>query len=177
MIFTGGNLILGFALKAGLTEDEAAEVVQETLIGAAKHLPGFRYDPKVCSFKTWLLNLSNWRVKDQIRKRQVPSAPSQRGGRAHPEKQDGTSTATAERVPDPAGSQLEALSGQRMAHDIVGSGLPENQNTSRIETVADFRFVSPQRMAGPRGRKCFGSERRASLPRQAPHLGSAQERT
>ena len=69
------RLILGFALKAGLTEDEAQEVVQETLIGAAKHLPGYRYDPKVCSFKTWLLNLSNWRVQDQLRKRQVPSAP------------------------------------------------------------------------------------------------------
>jgi RNA polymerase sigma factor (sigma-70 family) len=104
-----GKLILGFALKAGLTEDEAAEVVQETLISAAKHLPEFRYNPKLCSFKTWLLNLSNWRVKDQIRKRQVPSAPGQRAGRAHSEKQDRTSTATAERVADPAGSQLEAL--------------------------------------------------------------------
>jgi RNA polymerase sigma-70 factor (ECF subfamily) len=64
-----GKLIFGFALKAGLTETEAQEVVQETLIAAAKNLPEFRYDPKVCAFKTWLLNLSHWRVKDQLRKR------------------------------------------------------------------------------------------------------------
>jgi DNA-directed RNA polymerase specialized sigma24 family protein len=70
-----GKLIRGFAIKAGLTEDEADEVVQETLIAAAKHVPEFRYDPKVCSFKTWLLNLSNWRVQDQLRKRQAPGAP------------------------------------------------------------------------------------------------------
>src|SRR5438876_2858746 len=98
-----GKLILGFAIKAGLTETEAEEVVQETLIGAAKNLPGFLYDPKVCSFKTWLLNLSRWRVTDQLRKRlpavHRPASPDEGTAR----------TATIERVPDPAGTQLEAL--------------------------------------------------------------------
>src|SRR5438552_9959233 len=65
-----GKLIFGFAIKAGLTETEAQEVVQETLIAAAKNLPEFRYDPKVCSFKTWLLNVSHWRVTAQLRKQQ-----------------------------------------------------------------------------------------------------------
>src|SRR5881394_2734509 len=69
------KLIFGFAIKAGLTEHEAQEVVQETLISAARNLPEFHYDPKVCSFKTWLLNLSQWRVQDQLRKRQAPTAP------------------------------------------------------------------------------------------------------
>lgn len=103
-----GKLILGFALKAGLTEDEAQEVVQETMISAAKHLPGFRYDPKVCSFKTWLLNLSNWRVKDQLRKRQAPSAP-QPSRMRDDSGDDPNRTATIERIPDPAGAELEAV--------------------------------------------------------------------
>ena len=103
-----GKLILGFALKAGLTEDEAKEVVQETLIAAAKNLPEFRYDRKLCSFKTWLLNLSNWRVKDQLRKRQAPAAP-QPAGRTRENLEDGTRTATIERVADPAGDELEAI--------------------------------------------------------------------
>ena len=98
-----GKLIFGFAIKAGLTETEAQEVVQETLIAAAKNLPEFRYDPKVCSFKTWLLNLSNWRVKDQLRKRlpgaHTPASPDDATAR----------TSTIERVPDTAGPQLEAL--------------------------------------------------------------------
>jgi len=62
-----GKLIFDFARKAGLTETEAQEVVQETMISAAKNLPEYRYDPKVCSFKTWLLNLSRWRVVDARR--------------------------------------------------------------------------------------------------------------
>src|SRR5215471_21156064 len=44
------KLIRGFCLKAGLTADEAQEVVQETMISAARHLPEYSYNPKVCSF-------------------------------------------------------------------------------------------------------------------------------
>ena len=98
-----GKLIFGFATKAGLTESEAQEVVQETLIAVAKNLPEFRYDPKVCSFKTWLLNLSHWRVKDQLRKR-VPAAPAN-----HSKARETDRTATIERVPDPDGVELEKI--------------------------------------------------------------------
>lgn len=97
------KLIFGFAVKAGLTESEAQEVVQETLITAANNLPEFRYDPKVCAFKTWLLNLSRWRVQDQLRKR---AQAAQTGAM---NRSDADRTATIERVSDPAGSPLEAL--------------------------------------------------------------------
>ena len=67
------RLIYGVARKAGLTEVEAQEVVQETVISVARHLPGFRYDRKVCSFRTWMLRLTRWRIIDQLRKR-LPGA-------------------------------------------------------------------------------------------------------
>ena len=104
-----GKLIRGFAIKAGLTEDEAQEVVQETMISAVKNIPEFHYDPKVCSFKTWLLNLSNWRVQDQLRKRQAPSAPQAITGQAQDLSDVTARTSTIERVPDAAGSELEAV--------------------------------------------------------------------
>ena len=102
------KLITGFAVKAGLTEDETQEVLQETMIAAAKHLPEFRYNPKVCSFKTWLLNLTAWRVQNQFRRRKSPIAPSARGFRG--ESDDATQrTATIERVPDPVGNRLDEI--------------------------------------------------------------------
>ena len=64
-----GPVIRGFALKAGLTETEADEVVQETCIGVARNVGEYRYDPAKCRFKTWLLNLASWRVKNQYTKR------------------------------------------------------------------------------------------------------------
>ena len=67
-----GGLIRFFALKAGLTADEAKEVVQETAIGVARRLPEFVYDPKACRFKTWLLNLTHWCIQNQLKKRRTP---------------------------------------------------------------------------------------------------------
>src|SRR5881296_4257558 len=64
-----GKLVRDFAIQAGLTDTEADEVVQETAIAMARNLPDFRYDPKVCRFKTWLLNQSSWRIKDQLKKK------------------------------------------------------------------------------------------------------------
>lgn len=65
------KLIYGVAVKGGLSSTEAEDVVQETIISVAKHMPGFKYDPAVGSFKGWLLNMTRWRIRDQLRKRRV----------------------------------------------------------------------------------------------------------
>lgn len=57
------HLIYNVAVKAGLTDAEAQEVVQETLIAVAKKMPNFRYDPAVDSFKGWLLQITRWNGK------------------------------------------------------------------------------------------------------------------
>lgn len=65
------KLIYGVALKSGLNDAEAQDVVQETMISVARHMPGFTYDRKIGSFKGWLLNMTRWRITDQIRKRKA----------------------------------------------------------------------------------------------------------
>ncbi len=105
---TYGGLIRLFASRAGLTAEEAEEVVQETAVGVANRLPDFIYDPKVCRFKTWLLNLTRWRIQDQLRRRRArPAGPSSAGDRRVGEARayasrsdDHASTATIERIPD-----------------------------------------------------------------------------
>jgi RNA polymerase sigma factor (sigma-70 family) len=68
------KLIYGVATKSGLSEAEAQDVVQETLISVAKHMPTFKYDRSLGSFKAWLLNMTRWRITDQLRKhRRLPS--------------------------------------------------------------------------------------------------------
>ncbi|MBI2924964.1 MAG: sigma-70 family RNA polymerase sigma factor [Verrucomicrobia bacterium] len=62
------RLIYTVALKAGLTESEAEEVVQETAIAVARQMPTFEYD-KSGSFKGWLLQITRRRIADQFRKR------------------------------------------------------------------------------------------------------------
>lgn len=63
------KLIFGVARKRGLNEAEAQDVVQETMLSVAKHMPTFTYNRAEGSFKAWLLNLTYWRITDQFRKR------------------------------------------------------------------------------------------------------------
>ena len=63
------RLIYAVALKSGLTDTEAQEVVQETIICVAKNIQKFKRDRKLGSFKGWLRNLTHWRIADQLRKR------------------------------------------------------------------------------------------------------------
>ncbi|PYI87496.1 MAG: RNA polymerase subunit sigma [Verrucomicrobia bacterium] len=107
-------MIYAFALKTGLTDTEADEVVQETAIAVARNLPEFKYDPKVCAFKTWLLNLTTWRIKDQMRRRAKAGAPAstppKRVPEVHSSAADETSrTATIERVANPASANWDAV--------------------------------------------------------------------
>jgi RNA polymerase sigma-70 factor (ECF subfamily) len=91
-----GRLIHSVASQAGLTEQEAQEAVQETIITVARSMPSFRYDPSVCSFKTWLRHLARKRIADQFRKRN----PSNKLVTL-PESETSSHTAAIERIPDP----------------------------------------------------------------------------
>jgi RNA polymerase sigma factor (sigma-70 family) len=96
------KLIYGAAIKSGLTDAEAQDVVQETVLSVLKSMGDFEYDPQKGSFKGWLLRLTGWRIHDQLRKRQPGN------GRQRHQSPTSTGTGTVERLPDPAGVGLEA---------------------------------------------------------------------
>ena len=62
------RLIYNVARKSGLNDQEAQDVVQETVIAVARKLPDFRYDPAKGSFKRWLLLITRRRVQDHLRR-------------------------------------------------------------------------------------------------------------
>jgi RNA polymerase sigma factor (sigma-70 family) len=74
------SLIYGVAIKGGLTRAEAEDVVQETLVSVAKHMPTFQYDPAIGSFKGWLLTVTRWRIMDHLRLRKHESHSTQPEG-------------------------------------------------------------------------------------------------
>lgn len=67
------KLIHRAAIKAGLVEQEAEEVVQEVLICVARQMESFRYEPEKCSFKGWLMHLTRRRIIDHHRRRRTRS--------------------------------------------------------------------------------------------------------
>lgn len=94
------RLIYSVAIKAGLRPEEAFDCVQETILSIAKQSKKKLYDPEQGSFKTWLMNMTRWRINDQFRKRKKDTAMS--GG----EWDDDRKTAMIDRVEDPNGDVL-----------------------------------------------------------------------
>jgi DNA-directed RNA polymerase specialized sigma24 family protein len=66
------NLIYGVARKAGLSDDNSREVLEATMDSVAEHMPKFRYDPEISSFKAWLHQL----IRLQIISRTLKRRPS-----------------------------------------------------------------------------------------------------
>jgi RNA polymerase sigma factor (sigma-70 family) len=62
------RLIYNVACKSGLSDADAKDVVQETVIAVAKRMPEFRYDPAKGSFKQWLLLITRRRIQDHLRR-------------------------------------------------------------------------------------------------------------
>ncbi len=71
------KLIYGLARKFGLNEEDAQDVVQETLVSVANQMPNFQYDPGVGSFKSWLRAVIRSRISDHVRKRGPLTVPFQ----------------------------------------------------------------------------------------------------
>lgn len=102
-----GGLLYRVARSAGLSDAEAQEAVQETVITVSRNIGGLRYDPAAGSFKGWLLQTARWRIADQFRRRArherleapdlPPAAPDHGGPR----------TAAIERFADPGAPDLE----------------------------------------------------------------------
>lgn len=122
------RLIHATAVKAGLTETEAEEVVQEVMIAAAKKLPEFTYEPGKDSLKGWLLAVTRWKVNDQYRKRRGLCAADHLAHLANAEPRlagtDETArTSTIERVPDPASAELDAHWEQEWRTNLLSAAL------------------------------------------------------
>ena len=96
------RLLYALAVKAGLTDAEANDAVQETVITVAKNIAKFQVDRSRGSFKAWLLQIARWRIADQFRKR------PQRATRLRRSSDQTSRTSTSQRIPDPASLEMES---------------------------------------------------------------------
>jgi len=96
------RLIYGAALRSGLNDAQAQDVVQDTVITVAKKMKDFRYKSGVDSFKGWLLYLTRKRIALEYRRKD-------RDRLAGPSKTGEEWIVEAEALPDPAGFDLESL--------------------------------------------------------------------
>jgi RNA polymerase sigma factor (sigma-70 family) len=129
------KLIYNVAIKAGLSDTEAQDVVQETVITVAKNLDRFKMDPARGSFKGWLMHTTRWRIADQFRKR-TP------GLGARTAADNGDRTDTVERVPDPSGVSLEAFWNDEWEKNLLAVATENVKNRVSPEEYQMFDLCS-----------------------------------
>ena len=101
------DYVYGVARKAGLTHEEAQDLVQETMLRVTKHVAAFVPDKNRAPFRGWLLTIVRSRVVDYYRRRRVRPEDQQ----LRPERceEDSRHTATIDRIQDPNGADFQEL--------------------------------------------------------------------
>ena len=132
------QLIFSFAIKSGLTEAEAEDVVQETVISVAKTIKEFEYDPGRCRFKSWLRHLTQKRIADCFRKRPreqlLPRTVSD----------DTARTAAIERVPSE--DNLESIWEEEWQKRLLDAAIERVKTQVSAEQYQMFDFYVLKKM-------------------------------
>jgi RNA polymerase sigma factor (sigma-70 family) len=124
------RLIFSVAIKRGLSDAEAQDVVQDTVISVARTMEAYRYEPERCSFKSWLRRLTERRIVDQFRRRRRESLAADQWAAKDDE------TAPLERLPDP-NSDWDALWDAEWEKNLFETAL---QRAKRQATAEQFQI-------------------------------------
>ena len=127
------KLIYGAAIRAGLSDQEAEDVVQETVIGVARKMESFRYDPAVCSFKGWLMHVTRCRIADQFRRRRPQNVPL-----AAPRAD--TTAETTLNLHDPAADVLEGIWNEEWQKNLVDVAMDRVRRRANPEHYQIFHL-------------------------------------
>jgi len=133
------KLIYGVAVKSGLTETEAEDVVQETIVTVAKTMDRYRYEPEKCRFKTWLMRITQMRVVDQFRKR----GPD-------------TGTPTEGRIPEPTPPFVESLWDEEWQKNLVDAAMDRVKRRVRPEHYQIFYLSAVKELGAAQVARTLG---------------------
>lgn len=144
------KLIYSVAIKSGLIESEAEDVVQETVVTVAKTMGEYRYEPDKCRFKTWLMRITRMRIVDQFRKRRPDFA-----ARGHRSKSS-TDTSTEERIPDPTQPFVEALWDDEWQKNLVDAAMDRVKRRVRPEHYQIFYLTAVKELGAAQVARTLG---------------------
>jgi RNA polymerase sigma-70 factor (ECF subfamily) len=141
-----GGLLYRTAVKAGLNDSEAQDVVQETIIAVAKKIDNFRYDPAKDSFKGWLLYLTRKQIALVYRKRE----------RNHPPPNANEAAAQIERIADPAGASIEAVWEEEWTRAIWEEALAKVKDQAGAKQFQMFQLYAVKEIPAADVAKALG---------------------
>ena len=112
------KFLYSVALKAGLSDDDARDMVQETVVAVAKGLREGRFKAAAgSSFKAWLKLIVQRRVASHLRRRRLPLGEPAPGG------EDTGLTPLVERIPAPEASVVREVWDEEWARNLADAAI------------------------------------------------------
>ena len=122
------ELIYNVARRAGLSEADAQDIVQETVLKVHNSLDRFEYNRKRGTFKGWLRTVTRSRLNDFFKKQQRRPALNQPLEPAGDELQD---------LEDPKGPEIEKIWDEEWSKNLIHSAL---NRTKKLTSPKQFQI-------------------------------------
>jgi RNA polymerase sigma factor (sigma-70 family) len=131
------RLIHGVALKSGLSEAEAQDATQDTILAVVQNIRQFKYNPERCAFKSWLMLLTRQRIIWQIRKRLPGHATSA-------DDHNSEEGPALERFADPNVASIEQLWEEEWQKNLIATAFERVKQVVRPRDFQIFDLVVSQ---------------------------------
>jgi RNA polymerase sigma factor (sigma-70 family) len=107
--------------------------VQETVVAVAKSIGNFRYDPQVCTFKTWLLGVTRSKIANQFARRARQPTPA-----AGSSQEDSSTTGLMNRIPDAQSAPWEQAWDEEWHKNLMETAIIRVKRRVSIEQYQMF---------------------------------------
>ena len=128
--YTYWELIYNVARRAGLSEADAQDIVQETILKVHKSLDRFEYNRKRGTFKGWLRTVTRSRLNDFFKKQQRRPALNQPLEEAAGELQN---------LEDPEGPEIEKIWDEEWNRNLIQAALSRTKKLSSPKQFQIFK--------------------------------------
>ena len=124
------ELIYNVARRAGLSEADAQDIVQETILKVHNSLDRFEYNRKRGTFKGWLRTVTRSRLNDFFKKQQRRPALNQHLEEAADELQN---------LEDPEGPEIEKIWDEEWNRNLIQAALSRTKKLSSPKQFQIFK--------------------------------------
>lgn len=143
-------LVYRLARRSGLSHEEAEEVRQDVFVRVTQTIGEFEAQAQPGSFRTWLMNLTRWKVTDKWRERaRQPSRHQSARSAEQPER-----TRTIERVPD--GVDLERAWDEEWRTHLIDAAMARIAPKAKPAHFQAFELCTRQNWPAAKAAKKLG---------------------
>jgi RNA polymerase sigma factor (sigma-70 family) len=124
------KLLYCVALKAGLSDAEARDVVQESVVAVAKNLRDGRFEWRRGSFRSWLLTILHRKISNHFRARK--QAPVSDNGDSN------SGTAFLDRIPAPSSEQVQEIWDEEWTKNLADAAIERVKRRIKAKLFQTF---------------------------------------